>query len=98
MVQLREADRIRFGAGSVPPSLVCLVMQSSLLLAEGQEAVLEQQRKDQVVTKLHSILSPFLLRRVKDEIARHDARLQLPPKVRCALIARFCHRVQWRAP
>jgi hypothetical protein len=29
----------------------------------------EQERSNKVVSKLHAILSPFLLRRVKDEVA-----------------------------
>ena len=44
--------------------------------------MVEKQRKDKIVSKLHAILAPFLLRRVKDEIARTETKLTLPPKVR----------------
>ncbi len=49
--------------------------------AGGREALLEQQRSNQIITKLHTILSPFVLRRVKEEVALVDPRLRLPPKV-----------------
>ncbi len=39
------------------------------------------ERENKIVSKLHTILSPFLLRRVKDEIAVTEKRLALPPKV-----------------
>eukprot|EP00729_Bicosta_minor_P017647 gene17647-27898_t len=48
-------------------------------LAVGEEGVdvriLEQQQQEQIVTKLHSVLKPFLLRRLKT-----DVELSIPPK------------------
>lgn len=45
--------------------------------------MVELERENKIVSKLHTILSPFLLRRVKDEIALTEKKLALPPKV-CA--------------
>jgi len=41
----------------------------------GQQIILEQEQRNQVVTKLHQILRPFLLRRVKE-----DVELDIPKK------------------
>ena len=53
----------------------------------GKEEVLAGQRKDRIVTKLHNILAPFLLRRVKDDVIGQDVRLKIPPK---AEVVVFC--------
>lgn len=42
---------------------------------EGEQKIIAQQERDQIVTKLHQILRPFLLRRVKT-----DVELELPKK------------------
>jgi len=42
---------------------------------EGEQKIIAQQERDQIVTKLHQILRPFLLRRVKN-----DVELELPKK------------------
>jgi len=55
-------------------------------LADGEEGVdvriLEQQQQEQIVTKLHSVLKPFLLRRLKT-----DVELSIPPKKELILYA-----------
>jgi ATP-dependent DNA helicase len=43
--------------------------------ATAEDAILMEERKNQTVTKLHEILRPFLLRRVKTDVL-----LDLPPK------------------
>ena len=56
-------------------------------LAVGEEGVdvriLEQQQQEQIVTKLHSVLKPFLLRRLKT-----DVELSIPPKKELVLYVR----------
>jgi len=42
---------------------------------EGERKIVELERKDHVISMLHQILSPFLLRRLKT-----DVDLQIPPK------------------
>jgi len=41
----------------------------------GSERIIEQEREHQVLERLHAILTPFLLRRLKSDVALH-----LPPK------------------
>jgi ATP-dependent DNA helicase len=43
--------------------------------ATAEDAIIMEQRKNQTVTKLHEILRPFLLRRIKTDVL-----LDLPPK------------------
>lgn len=43
--------------------------------ATDEEAIIQEQRKNQTVTKLHDILRPFLLRRVKKDVLS-----EMPPK------------------
>eukprot|EP00934_Nitzschia_sp_Nitz4_P008562 Nitzschia sp. Nitz4//scaffold11_size288233//145775//148339//NITZ4_000774-RA/size288233-snap-gene-0.24-mRNA-1//1//CDS//3329534074//8552//frame0 len=43
--------------------------------ATGEEDIMQEQRKNQTVTKLHEILRPFLLRRVKTDVLS-----EMPPK------------------
>ena len=43
--------------------------------AEGQEAIVAKEQQSQVVSKLHGLLRPFLLRRIKS-----DVEASLPPK------------------
>lgn len=43
--------------------------------ATKEETILLEQRKNQTVTKLHSILRPFLLRRIKTDVLK-----EMPPK------------------
>lgn len=43
--------------------------------ATDEEAIIQEQRKNQTVTKLHEILRPFLLRRVKKDVLS-----EMPPK------------------
>ncbi|KAJ1943866.1 putative ATPase, partial [Kickxella alabastrina] len=42
---------------------------------EGQDRIISQQTSSNIVTKLHQILQPFLLRRLKVDVEKH-----LPPK------------------
>ena len=50
---------------------------------EGVDArILEEQMQEQIVTKLHSVLKPFLLRRLKA-----DVELSIPPKKELILYA-----------
>ena len=44
-------------------------------LATNEESIILDQQKNQTVTKLHEILRPFLLRRVKKDVLKN-----LPPK------------------
>lgn len=48
---------------------------SALQEKEGHKAILEQDRKSHIISSLHAILKPFLLRRVKA-----DVETSLPPK------------------
>jgi SNF2 family DNA or RNA helicase len=41
----------------------------------GHERILSQEQSEQIVTKLHAILKPFLLRRLKKDVEK-----DLPPK------------------
>jgi hypothetical protein len=87
------AIRRPFGAvpcctGGILPRLQRVLVCVDHVDPEGQEAVVELERENKVVSKLHAILSPFLLRRVKDEIALTETRLALPPKVRCVTLFR----------
>ncbi|KAK9806599.1 hypothetical protein WJX73_007101 [Symbiochloris irregularis] len=50
--------------------------------ASGQEAIIAQQQQSQVVSKLHGLLKPFLLRRLKSDV--EDS---LPPKAELLLWA-----------
>ena len=43
--------------------------------ATDEQAILQEQRKNQTVTKLHEILRPFLLRRIKVDVLK-----EMPPK------------------
>ena len=43
--------------------------------AEGQEAIVAKEQQSQVVSKLHGLLQPFLLRRIKSDVEG-----SLPPK------------------
>jgi len=43
--------------------------------ATSEEAIMQEQRKNQTVSKLHEILRPFLLRRIKTDVLS-----ELPPK------------------
>ncbi len=55
---------------------------SSVGLDEGQAAIVAQEQRNHVVTKLHSILRPFLLRRIKG-----DVEADLPGKQEIVLYA-----------
>lgn len=60
------------------PSGLCYLQRfdfSALNDKEGQKRIIEQEEEKQIVSKLHVILRPFLLRRVKS-----DVELQLPKK------------------
>eukprot|EP00736_Rhodelphis_marinus_P011437 Rmarinus@m.23235 len=54
----------------------------SLQNKEGEAGIIAQERSDQVVTKLHHIIRPFVLRRVKK-----DVDLTIPPKKEITLYA-----------
>ena len=64
---------------AVNHSVICLCLQRRLL---------EEEQKDRIITKLHCILRPFLLRRVK-----HDVKLSLPDKEEkvVSILHSFCH-------
>jgi ATP-dependent DNA helicase len=52
-----------------------ITSSSDLETQEGHSRIISSEESDRIVTKLHSILKPFLLRRVKK-----DVESSLPPK------------------
>lgn len=51
----------------------------------GHDRIISEEQSDQIVSKLHAILKPFLLRRLKKDVEK-----DLPPKKECVEIFRFC--------
>jgi ATP-dependent DNA helicase len=58
-----------------------LICNSDLDTKEGHKRIVSSEESDRIVTKLHSILKPFLLRRMKK-----DVESSLPPKKECVMI------------
>ena len=54
--------------------------------SDGQEEIVRAERENNVLTTLHSILEPFLLRRLKT-----DVKLDIPPKREVPLLRKKEH-------